>query len=686
MAAPVDQRIQTLREEIRRHDHAYYVLGRPMISDLQYDKLFKQLKELEAEHPEWISSDSPTQRVGEAPSAGFTHVTHEVPMLSIDNTYNERELREFDQRVAKGLGGEAYRYIVDPKIDGVAVSLRYEQGAFVLGATRGDGATGDDITRNLRTVLSIPLRLLGEGWPERLEVRGEVFWPREAFDRFNRRREGAGEPVFANPRNATTGTLKQLDPRNIAGRGLRFMAHGFGRVDPLRAASQSELFADFQRWGVPTSPHTFVADSIESILERLPEWDRRRRDLPYETDGLVIKVDALDQRDILAATSRFPRWCIAYKFAAEQAQTRLLNVDYQVGKLGTITPRAVLEPVPLSGTMVRHASLHNFDQVERLGLRVGDVVIVEKAGEIIPQVVGVVGELRPPDASPIARPTRCPECAGPVERDEGGVYLRCTNATCPAQLKERLAFFAGRDQMDIDGLGQVMVEKMVDNGWLQSPADIYTKLPSKQEDLPNLEIEQQRTADGVTKTTQTRFGEKRARKLLEGIEKSKHRPLARLLAALNIRHVGKSTAELLADCFGGMSALQGASQDELLAVEGIGPEVADSIIRFFEDRKNRRTLDQLVGAGVNMSQPKRKVAADSPLAGKTVVITGTLETLDRKQAQDLVRQLGGTASGSVSRKTDLVVVGSSAGSKLDKARELGIPTVDEAGFLKLIGR
>ncbi len=686
MASSVARRVEALRKEIRRHDHAYYVLAKPVISDREYDRFLEELKRLETEHPELITPDSPTQRVGESPIEGFRHVTHAVPMLSIDNTYNEQELRDFDQRVAKGLGGESYQYLMDPKIDGVAVSLVYEKGVLVFGATRGDGVTGDDITHNLRTVQSIPLRLLEDGVPDLLEVRGEVFWPREDFRRFNARREAAGLPTFANPRNATTGTLKQLDPRNVTGRRLQFLAYGFGRVEPLRAPTQSALFKSFQRWGIPISPHACVLDSVERIIERLPEWDRRRHDLPYETDGLVIKVDALDQRDALGATSRFPRWCIAYKFAAEQAESRLVQVDFMVGKLGTITPRAVMEPVQLSGTVVRHASLHNFDQVDRLGVRIGDMVILEKAGEIIPQVVSVVLEKRPKNTKAIQRPTRCPACKGGVERDVGGVYLRCINPSCPAQLKERLAFFAGRDQMDIEGLGAVMVEKMVEKGWLRSYADIYTRLPKLHDELPFLEIEQQRTTDGEVKVTKTRFGDKRTEKLLAGIERSKKQPLARLLAAMNIRHVGSTTAELLASHFGSMEKLRKASREELTEVEGVGPEVAESIAHFFAGQTANQVLDQLAEAGVNMSQPKRHVAADSPLAGKTVVITGTLESMDRKQAQDLVNKLGGTAAGSVSKKTDFLVVGADPGSKLVKANELGIQTLDEAAFLKLVGR
>lgn len=686
MATPIEQRLRKLRDEINEHDHRYYVLGRPTISDREYDKLFEELKELEAEHPDLVAPDSPTQRVGGAPIPGFKHVRHAIPMLSVDNTYNEAQLREFDDRVRRGLGGDRYRYVVEPKIDGVSVTLLYEGGQFTLGATRGDGVTGDDISHNLKTIRTIPLRLMGRDVPDVLEVRGEVVWPRKDFDEFNKQREAAGKPLFANPRNATAGTLKQLDPKNVAGRRLTFIAHGFGRVEPLKVHTHSDLFERFRKWGIPTSDETTLHDSMDDIIAHLKKWDERRRKLMYETDGLVIKVDALDQRDALGTTSRYPRWCIAYKFEAERAETRVLNVDFQVGKLGTITPRAVMEPVLLSGTTVRHATLHNFDQVERLDVRIGDAVIIEKAGEIIPQVISVVRDKRPKNTKAIVPPTKCPVCGGQVVKDEGGVYVRCINPSCDAQIKERLKYFAGRDQMDIETLGEVLVEKMVDKGWLHSFADVYA-LPKRRHEIPNLEIEQQRKGDGgEVKVTLTRFGEKRTEKLLEGIERSKQQPLARVLAAMNIRHVGASTAEVIAEHFGDMAQVAEASEEQLQEVEGIGPEVAKTIRQFFGSDAGKKAWQALRDAGVNMTQPKRKIAADSPLAGKTVVITGTLASMGRKEAQDLVKQMGGTAAGSVSKKTDLLVVGEDAGSKLDKARELGIKIIEEDEFLRLAGK
>ncbi len=668
MAASAAQQINRLRDEIRKHDHAYYVLARPIISDRRYDQLFDELRGLEQRHPELIRPDSPTQRVAGEPIVGFTHVGHGVPMLSVDNTYNETELREFDRRVAGGLGGDRYRYLVDPKIDGLAVSLLYEEGVLTQGATRGDGRTGDDVTNNIRTIKSVPLRLIGRKVPKVVEVRGEIYWPRAAFAEFNRKRTRAGEQTFANPRNAAAGTIKQLDPRKVAGRGLQFIAHGVGRIEPLAAETGSELFNRFEDWGIPLSPQRRLYDSIDDLIKDLPHWQARRLNLPYETDGLVVKVDAFDQRDALGATSRHPRWCIAYKFEAQRAQSVLLSVDFQVGKLGTITPRAVMEPMQLSGTTVRHASLHNFDQVDRLGLRVGDTVIVEKAGEIIPQVVGVVPAKRPKKTKPIERPTSCPVCKGDVEQDEGGVYIRCINPVCPAQLKERLIHFAGRNQMDIEGAGQVLIETLVDNGFLKDYADLY-HLHERRKDLVALE----------------RMGEKSVENLLAGIERSKRQPLARLLAGLNIRHVGAGTAELLADHFGSIQKLEEASEEELAEVEGIGPEVAGSIAHFLTSRNGATAVKRLARAGVNMTQPGRKRRADGALSGKIVVITGTLESMGRQEAQDLIKQLGGQATGSVSKKTDLVVYGDSPGSKLEKARQLGVKTIGEKEFLKLIG-
>jgi len=668
MSTTPAREIVQLREEIRKHDRLYFVEAAPEISDREYDRLVERLRALEAAHPELITPDSPTQRVGGAPLKGFKSITHAVPMLSIDNTYNEGELREFDLRVRKILGDEQYAYIVDPKVDGVAVALVYERGALVLAATRGDGVTGDDVTANVRTIRSVPLRLHGRDVPDLLEVRGEIYWPLAEFNCFNAQRQQAGEPVFANPRNATAGTLKQLDSRKIAGRGLRFVAHGFGRIAPEPDDSAHALMRKLQQWGVPVSERSRKVPDIDAVLAECHALERDRRTLAYEIDGLVAKVDSLAQRQRLGATSKYPRWAVAFKFAADQAESLLLDVELQVGKLGTITPRAIMQPVQLAGTTVRHASLHNFDQVERLDVRIGDTVVVEKAGEIIPQVVRVVLEKRPRNAKPIKRPTKCPVCGHDVAQDEGGVYIRCLNPQCIAQRKERLIYFCGRDQMDIEGAGEVLVDQLVEKGLLKDASDIY-HLHERRDELIALE----------------RMGEKSADNLLAGIEQSKRKPLSKLLAALNIRHVGGATGEVLADHFGNIDALMAASVEALTEVDGVGPELAASVRTFFDAKDNQALIARLRTAGLNMTQPKRKIAKDSPFAGKTVVLTGGLERMERKAAEELIKSLGGKPASSVSKKTDLVIAGEKAGSKLAKAKELGIEIIDEAEFLKRAG-
>lgn len=670
----IERQIIALREQIRQHDHRYYVLAEPTVSDREYDRLFAELQQLETEHPELITPDSPTQRVGGQPLAGFQQVSHSVAMLSIDNTYNEAELREFDARVARGLQGETYSYVIEPKVDGVAVSLRYEDGLLVQAATRGDGQVGDDITQNARTIRAVSLRLSAERntppLPRVLEVRGEVYWPLQAFERFNQERQKRGEPTFANPRNATAGTLKLLDPKPVAQRGLTFVAHGFGTIESLRTETHYDLFQQFKRWGIPISPYLQRARSIDEALKIIHHWDQLRHEQDYATDGLVIKVDRLDQRDTLGYTSRAPRWCIAYKFMAERARTKLLSVRFQVGKLGTITPVANLEPVLLAGTTVKSASLHNFDQIERLQVRIGDYVFVEKAGEIIPQVVEVDRPARPRNATPIVPPAKCPQCASRTVREEGEVFLRCANPACPAQIKERLRYFCGRDQMDIEGVGTALAEQLVDSGLVHEFADLY-RLHERREELIGLE----------------RMGKKSADNLLQAIAQSKSLPLARLLAALNIPQVGVTTAVLLANHFHNMDALLKADEDTLQEVEGIGPEMAASIRGFLTSDSGKRIVAHLTAVGVNMTQPRKKAAAGpQSFAGKTIVVTGTLEHFSRKEAQDLIASLGGKAVGSVSKKTDFVVAGSDPGSKLDKARELGVEVIDEGEFRRRAGR
>ncbi|HNO78991.1 MAG TPA: NAD-dependent DNA ligase LigA [Phycisphaerae bacterium] len=666
MKSADQKELNRLRDEIREHDRRYYVLGEPSISDRDYDRMLERVRELETQHPEWITPDSPTQRVGGEPLTGFEHVEHAVPMLSVDNTYDESQLREFDQRIAKRLEGEPYAYLVDAKIDGVAISLTYEDGLLVLAATRGDGTTGDDVTANCRAIQSVPLRLSGKNIPKLIDVRGEIYWPRAAFDAYNEQREANGEAPFANPRNATTGTLKQLDPSKIVGRGLAFSAHGVGRLEPLDDFPDSNLalYEQMRSWGIALYPDVKCVDSIDAAIDVCNAFGQQRATLGYEVDGMVLKIDSRKQRERLGFTSRYPRWCIAYKYEAEQGESVLLDVDFQVGKLGTITPRARMEPVQLAGTTVRHASLHNFDQVERLDVRIGDTVIVEKAGEIIPQVVRVVLEKRPKDAKPIERPTKCPACGSPVAQDEGGVYIRCTSIDCVAQRKERLIYFCHRDQMDIEGAGKVLIEQLVDAGLVKDCADFYT-LHQKRDQIAAIE----------------RMGEQSTDNFLAGIETSKEKPLSRLLAALNIRFVGGSTAAAIAEHFENIDAVMSASIDDLLEVDGVGDELAASVHAFFENETNREIIRRLRDAGVNVTQPKKTSDASGPFAGLTVVVTGTLEEMTRNKAHELIEAMGGKVAKSVSAKTDLLVAGAKAGSKLKKAEKLGIEVIDETEFI-----
>lgn len=660
------QRIEKLREEIRRHDWLYYVKAEPEISDRQYDKLMDELKRLEKKHPELATPESPTQRVGGEPAEGFETVTHSVPMLSIDNTYSPDEVREFDRRVRDEVGDRKFHYLVDPKVDGVAVSLRYEQGRLALAATRGNGVEGDDITANVRTIRSVPLRLRGGNHPDIVEARGEIYWPTKAFNEFNARRAENGEQTFANPRNGAAGTLKQLDPNIVAERKLAFLAHSIGQLSEQVADRANEVFKKFEQWGIPISRGMIVCDDIDAALEVIDDWLRRRGEVDYATDGMVVKVDELALRDELGATSKHPRWCVAYKYEAEQAETTLSKVEYQVGRLGTITPVAHFEPVQLSGTTVSSATLHNFDQVERLGVRVGDRILVEKAGEIIPQVVGVVHEKRPDDTKLISPPSKCPACDGPAGRDEGGVYLRCTNPECPAQLRERLKFFAGRDQMDIDHLGEKLIDQLVDNGLVRHFADLY-KL--SKEDLVELE----------------RMGEKSAENVLKAIDESKGRGLQRALAGLGIRYVGGRVAEVLAENFGDIDELAGASTERLEQISEIGPAIAESIAQFFGSSQGKDVVKRLKDVGVDMKSD-RSGTGGGALAGKTIVVTGSLEGFTRSESEDAVKDAGGRCTSSVSKNTDFVVVGAEPGSKYDKAQKLGVETIDEAEFVKRLGK
>ncbi len=665
MTRDAQKRIEQLRREIREHDYLYYVLNQPRISDRRYDKLLAELKELEQANPGLITADSPTQRVSERPLEGFATVRHAVPMLSIDNTYNADELKAFDERVAKGLGHRDYDYVVELKIDGVATSLRYERGLLVTGATRGDGRMGDDITANVRTIKAIPLSLIGDEVriPEVLEVRGEVYMPTKSFVELNRQKEQTGEALFANPRNAAAGSLKLLDSRITAKRNLAFFAYATGEVSQPIAPGHYETLQAFKKLGLPVNPNIQKAKDIDEVIEICNSWDQRRAKLEYQIDGMVIKVNNLEQRDILGYTGRAPRWCISYKFAAEQAETIVESIDVQVGKSGTLTPVANLTPVLLAGTTVKRATLHNFDQVNRLDVRAGDTVVIEKAGEIIPQVIEVRKDRRPAHAVPFKPPQKCPNCGGDVKKDPEGVFLRCVNPHCLGRLKERLRYFAGRGQMDIEHLGEALIDQLVEAGLVNNVADIY-KLTK--DDLVALE----------------RMGDKSAQNVIDSIEASKTRPLWRLVAGLGIRHIGGQTAQDLAEHFGSLDALMNASEGELDGVEQIGEKVAQSVYEFFHDDRNGAVIEQLKAAGLKPEPPE--VRRSDKLAGKTIVVTGTLEHFSRQQIEQAIRQAGAKASGSVSKKTDYVLAGEDPGSKLDKAKKLGVEIIDEQRFMKMI--
>ena len=667
----VVREVDWLRKELERHNRLSYVEAAPEISDREYDRLMDRLRKLEEQYPELASPESPTQRVGGEPLSEFTTVTHKVPMLSIDNTYRFDDLREWDSRVRRGLNpGEIVQYVVELKIDGVAVSVRYEHGLFVQGATRGDGERGDDISANLRTIREIPLRLLDDP-PELLEVRGEVYMNNSELARLNDLRRAEGEKPFENPRNATAGSLKLLDPRICAQRRLRFVAHGLGEVRGLRETSYYEITKRLVSFGLPISPGITRYDSIEEVIEHIRHWEHRRNTLDFQIDGLVIKVDDLNQRERLGARSKSPRWAIAFKYEAEQAVTKILNISVQVGKTGKLTPVADLVPVRLGGTTVKRATLHNADEIARKDIRIGDTVVVQKAGEIIPQVVRVEHEARDGTETPFIFPKHCPNCGAPVVRDPGEVDFRCSSrpSACTEQLRGRIRYFAHRDAMDIDGLGEKLIDQLIASGLVSGLADLYRL---DRESLENLE----------------RMGRKSADNLLRAIEASKHRTLDRLLTGLAIRHVGTRTAEILASRYRTLENLRSASLEELERIPEIGPIVAASVYEFFQDPDNQKLLDELIALGVSPRpyQPP-SFAGDRPiLAGKTFVLTGTLPKRSRSEAEQLIKELGGKVTGSVSKMTSYVIAGADPGSKLLRARELGIPVLSEDDFERLVAK
>jgi len=658
--------IEQLREEIRRHDRLYYTDARPEISDLEYDRLMQRLVELERKHPDRITPDSPTQRVGGDPVENLRPVTHRAAMLSIENTYSVEELRKYGQRIAKLLPGEKIAWVVELKIDGVAVSLTYENGLLVQGATRGDGRTGDDITHNMRTVLDCPRKLRGQP-PRSLEVRGEVYMTNSDLVRLNELQQKRGLPLYANTRNCAAGAIRLLDPKLCAERRLRLFCHGVGHQEGLKARTYEEFLEELEAYGLPPTPNVKCFEDFDAAVAHCEELVESLHELDFEVDGLVLKVNDLSQRERLGATSKSPRWLIAFKFEKYEAKTKLLDIRVQIGKTGAITPVADLEPVELAGTVVKRASLHNADEIERKDVRIGDAVIVEKAGKIIPHIVRVEKAEREGHPRKFVFPTKCPSCETALIKDEGGVYIRCPNQECPAQVKERVRYFASRAAMDIEGLGDKLVDQLVETGAVKSYGDLYRL---DLETLMNLE----------------RMGKKSSEGLLEGIAASKERGLARLLNGLSIRHVGARGATILAEHFHTMEALRAATAEQLATVNEIGPTIAESVFQFIQSDFGRQTIEDLAELGVSMtatSPPRQQVEG---VAGKTFVVTGTLVKYGRDEIEALIGQLGGRASGSVSKKTDYLVAGEKAGSKLEKAQALGVRVLTEDEFEELIGK
>ena len=665
------ERIADLRALIRHHEERYYVLNAPEIADAEFDLLMESLDALEREHPELVTPDSPTQRVGGRPVEGFDAVEHQVPMLSLDNSYSAEEVAAFDERVRRGLaddgdGPARVVYVAELKVDGLSISLTYEDGRLVRGVTRGDGFRGEDVTANVRTIRAIPLAL-STAVTGRIEIRGEVYLPRPAFDRINREREEREEPVFANPRNAAAGAMRTLDPREVARRGLSAVAYQVIGPQDLVPATHAETLVRLREWGLPVEAHWQRCQGVEEVLAYCDRWRDQRRSLAFDTDGVVVKLDDLALRARVGATSKFPRWAIAFKFPAEQATTRLLRIDVAVGRTGAVTPFAVLEPVRLSGSTIQMATLHNEQDIARRDIRPGDVVLIEKGGEVIPKVVGPVLSLRAPDASPWQMPAACPTCGSALHRPEGEAVWRCPSVACPARFRRSLEHFASRRAMNIEGLGEALVDQVVATGLVRDFADLYHV---SAEALEALE----------------RMGKRSAEKLLQQVAESRRNDARRLLYALGIRHVGERTAQVLMDAFGSVDAIGQAPVGQLQAVNEVGPVVAAAVREYFDDPRNLAVVARLREAGVCMAA-ERPEGAVTPgaLAGKTFVLTGTLTGLSRDEAAEAVVARGGKVTSAVSRKTDYLVVGADAGSKLEKARGLGVAVLDEDAFRRLLG-
>jgi DNA ligase (NAD+) len=661
----VRREIEKLREIIHYHDYRYYVLNSPEISDAEYDALMRKLEELEQKYPEFITPDSPTQRVAGKPQEAFPPFIHSRPLLSLNNAFSDEEIREFDRRVKRWLGENEIEYVVELKIDGLAVNLRYENGVFVRGGTRGDGLTGEDVTPNLRTIRSIPLRLQGSAPPRIIEVQGEVFMPKKDFEKLNEERKNNGEVPFANTRNAAAGSLRQLDPSITAKRHLDiFVYSAFFIESDYQPETHWEALQYLKELGFKVNPHSTLVSSVEEVIRLHKEWEEKRKSLDYDIDGLVVKVNSLRQQEKLGATTKSPRWAIAFKFQPTYGITRVIDIEVNVGRTGTLTPVAVLEPVEVGGVVIKRATLHNEDEIRRKDVRIGDWVVVGRAGEVIPEIVKVIKERRSGEEKFFTMPDKCPVCGSRVYREEGEVAWRCINASCPAQIKERIKHWASRAAMDIEGLGEKIVEQLVDTGLVKSIPDLYRLTKSQLERLE-------------------RMGPKSAENLINALERSKKRPLFRFIFALGIRHVGEYIAQLLAKHFKDIQKLRKATKEDLLKIEGIGPIVADSIAQFFANPENQRMIDELLNLGIE-PQPLEEKPKSSFFADKTFVITGALERFSRDEAKSIIEERGGKVANTVSSRTDFLIVGKNPGSKLREAESRKIPILTEEEFYRIL--
>jgi len=664
MYIQIKNKIKLIREKLRKHDYSYYVLSQPQVSDKEYDDLMIELKTLEDKYPQLRTDDSPSQRLSAGISPGFKTVKHKAGMFSLDNTYSIDELASWDERLRKGLGNDCgYEYVVELKIDGVSANLTYLKGKLAIGSTRGDGQMGEDVTANIKTIRAIPLILLGNHLPDFIEIRGEVYMDKNNFSQVNEERMDKGEALFANPRNATSGSLKLLDSSVVAKRHLNFFAHSLGACSSQSIDTQWDFLAKLKDWGVRTNTHSALCRNIDEVIAYCHKWQQKRDELNYEIDGVVVKLNSLAQQKDLGFTAKSPRWAVAYKFAARQATTEVIAIKVNVGRTGVITPTAELKPVECSGVIISNATLHNFDEIERLGIRVGDRVLIERAGDVIPKVVKVVEQK---GKKPYNIPVKCPACGEKIVKEkEEDVAYRCINSDCPAQLERALLHFSSRDALDIEGMGEAVINQLVSLNLLKSLADIYTKL--KLENLLKLEL----------------FKEKKANNLLSAIEKSKQQPLERLIFALGIRHVGQKAAYTLAEEFGDMQKLMHAKFEELDRIPEIGQVMAGAILNYFNLSQTRKLIQELKDAGVNMRQQPAKFKINK-LTGKTVVFTGELAGFSRAEAEELVRRSKGLPSSSVSSKTDVLVAGASAGTKFNKAKELGVKIISEDEFKEMV--